>query len=69
MEDDIIRLDTRIIYLEDSIQQMNMIMLEQDKKIAKMTAVVNELREKVSELEEKKGERGVTEENVRPPHY
>ncbi|OQY32394.1 MAG: hypothetical protein B6241_11230, partial [Spirochaetaceae bacterium 4572_59] len=58
MEDDIIRLDTRIIYLEDSIQQMNMIMLEQDKKMDKLMVVVNALREKISELEEKKGERG-----------
>lgn len=69
MEDDIIRLDTRIIYLEDSIQQMNMIMLEQDKKMDKLMVVVNALREKISELEEKKGERGLSEENERPPHY
>ena len=35
MEDKMIQMDTRILYLEDTIQQMNIIMMEQDKAITR----------------------------------
>jgi SlyX protein len=69
MEDKMIQMDTRILYLEDTIQQMNIIMMEQDKAITRLNTIVKTLNDKIKELDEKKGERGVSEESERPPHY
>jgi len=69
MRHEIIRLDTRVIYLEDTVQQMNLIMMEQDRTIGKLSRMVSELEEKLRELDERKANREGGDHNSRPPHY
>ncbi len=69
MSEDYIQLDTRMMYMEDTFQQLNRIVMEQDRKIEELTNTVRELRKKVRELEEKKREEGAAPLEERPPHY
>ncbi len=69
MEEELIRLDTRLIYLEDTVSQLNRIIMDQDGQIEQLKRTVNELRNKVRELDEKKGENQSFSDQEKPPHY
>ena len=69
MNEDYIHLDSRLLYMEDTFQQLNRIVMEQDRKIDKLTSTVRELNRKVRELEEKNREEGALPQEERPPHY
>lgn len=58
-------LEIKLAYLEDYINQLNNEVILQGKKIEKLIDVNNQLKEKVSILEEG----GSHIENKPPPHY
>lgn len=64
--DKIEELEIKIAYLEDYINQLNEVVLVQGKKIDRLIEVNNQLREKVTLLEEGGGNEV---ENRPPPHY
>lgn len=64
--DKIEELEIKIAYLEDYINQLNDVVLVQGKKIDRLIEVNNQLREKVTLLEEGGGNEI---ENRPPPHY
>lgn len=63
---DIDELEIKLAYLEDYINQLNSEVIIQGKKIERLIEVNNQLREKVTLLEEGGGNEI---ENRPPPHY
>lgn len=66
MNEEIIKLEMKIAYLEDFLNELNTVVMEQGKKIDALIKVNKELKQKVEILEENHGE-GIP--NTPPPHY
>ena len=67
MEDRIIELETRMIYAENTIDELNKTIAAQNTEIDKLRKFCLELKSKVDELRESGG--GEPMEHSRPPHY
>jgi len=68
--DKLINLDSRIMYLEDSLQQMSLQMMKKDRSIEVLQERINSLEEKLKDMDEKKMNRSSTDSvEERPPHY
>lgn len=66
MDEKYLELEIKISYLEDYVKQMNDVILDHTTTIDRLIEVNNQLREKVSLLEENIKETG---DNTPPPHY
>lgn len=66
MDEKYLDLEIKISYLEDYVKQMNDVILDHTTTIDRLIEVNNQLREKVSLLEENIKETG---DNTPPPHY
>lgn len=66
MDEKYLELEIKISYLEDYVKQMNDVILDHTTTIDRLVEVNNQLREKVSLLEENIKETG---DNTPPPHY
>jgi len=69
-EDRMINLDSRIMYLEDNMQQMSLQLMKKDRLIEIMQLKISALEEKLKDLDERKMNRASADESEeRPPHY
>ncbi|RYY01924.1 MAG: SlyX family protein [Gammaproteobacteria bacterium] len=69
INDDLIELQTRVAYQEDTIQQLNDVITKQDADIIQLQQQMRLLAKRVDELSfaQTNGSDDVTDE--RPPHY
>jgi len=69
-DEKLINLDTRIMYLEDSLQQMSLQMMKKDRFLEILQERINTLEEKLKDMDERKMNRTSAEAaEERPPHY
>ncbi len=62
-EERIITLETKIAYLENYINELNEVIIEQEKSIKKIAVETDEIRKQIAEKKE------ALPENEKPPHY
>lgn len=68
--DKMINLDSRMMYLEDSIQQMSLQLMKKDRLIEIMQKKITTLEDKLKDLDERKmNHSSVDASEERPPHY
>lgn len=60
-------IETKIVYLEDTVEELNKIVYAQQQRIDHQQALIDSLVEHVQELIEAAPERSAGQE--RPPHY
>ncbi len=69
-DEKMIELESRMMYLEDSLQQMSLQMMKKDRVIEILQEKLSTLEEKLRELDERKMNRGGADvADERPPHY
>ena len=69
-DDKMINLDSRIMYLEDSIQQMSLQLMKKDRLIDIMQLKITSLEDKLKDMDERKMNRASADASEeRPPHY
>ncbi|MBF9014914.1 MULTISPECIES: SlyX family protein [unclassified Oceanispirochaeta] len=69
-DDKMINLDSRIMYLEDSIQQMSLQLMKKDRLIEIMQLKIASLEDKLKDMDERKMNRASADASEeRPPHY
>lgn len=61
------KIETKIAFLEDAVEDLNRTVYGQQKEIDRFRAVIETLAARVRELTDTLGERGPADE--RPPHY
>ncbi len=59
----LIELETKIAYLENYINELNEVVIEQDKSIKKISSEYDELKKQIAEGKE------ALPEGEKPPHY
>lgn len=62
-EERIIALETKLAYLEHYIQELNQVVLDQDRTIKKLLSETEALKKQIEEKKES------LPENEKPPHY
>ncbi|MBL7005854.1 MAG: SlyX family protein [Spirochaetia bacterium] len=68
-EESIIRLETKISYQDDLIQQLNEVVIEQQKQIRDLESRTDILTKKLEDLLELTAEERTSGGKDRPPHY
>lgn len=69
-DDKMINLDSRIMYLEDSIQQMSLQLMKKDRLIEIMQLKITSIEDKLKDMDERKMNRASADASEeRPPHY
>ncbi len=66
MQEELDALEIKVSYLELKCDELNEVIVEQDRAISKMRAQLEALEKKVIDLEE---EAGQDRPNRKPPHY
>ena len=66
MNEEIERLETKIGFLEGQVEELNEVVITQDRSIAELQKKLELLEKKVTDLEEVSGE---ARPNRKPPHY
>ena len=66
IDERLIALETKLAYQEDAVQQLNAVLLDQQRQIDRLTAANQVLSDRVRTLGEQPGDTGAPE---RPPHY
>ena len=66
MNEELERLEIKVSYLELKCDELNDVIISQDRAISKMKAQIEALEKKVIDLEE---EAGQDRPNRKPPHY
>ncbi len=66
MQEELDNLEIKVSYLELKFDELNQVIIEQDRAISKMKAQIEALEKKVVDLEEESGQ---DRPNRRPPHY
>ncbi|MDC7234244.1 MAG: SlyX family protein [Spirochaetales bacterium] len=70
MDEKLINLDSRIMYLEDTMQQMSLQLMKKDRLIEILQTKITTLEEKLKDLDERKVNRASSDAaDERPPHY
>jgi SlyX protein len=69
IEDEMIELQTRIAYQEDTIAQLNQVVTKQDADIVQIQQQLRLLVKRIEELSFAQGESGGEDTSERPPHY
>ena len=67
--DDLIELQTRLAYQEDTIAQLNAVITQQDADLRLMQQQLKLLAKRVDELSFSQEQGGISSDNERPPHY
>jgi SlyX protein len=67
--DDLIELQTRIAYQEDTINQLNHVITKQDADILQLQHQMRLLAKRIDELSFTQGDGSEEITNERPPHY
>lgn len=67
--DELIELETRIAYQEDTISQLNLVVTKQDADIVQMQQQIRLLAKRIDELSFSQDQGGEDAVNERPPHY
>ncbi|GGY63802.1 protein SlyX [Cellvibrio zantedeschiae] len=67
--DELIELQTRIAYQEDTIQQLNQVITKQDADILQLQHQMRLLAKRIDELSLAQQDGGEEITNERPPHY
>ncbi len=67
--DELIELQTRIAYQEDTINQLNQVITKQDADILQLQHQMRILAKRIDELSFAQGDGGEDITNERPPHY
>ena len=69
-DEKIVNLDSRIMYLEDSLQQLSMQMMKKDRFIEILQEKISGLEEKMKDMDERKANVSTLDAaEERPPHY
>lgn len=69
-EERLINLDSRIMYLEDNIQQISLQLMKKDNVIEILQQKITVLEDRLKDLDERKMNRAsVDASEERPPHY
>lgn len=66
MNEEIERLEIKIGFLEGQVEELNEVVITQDRSIAELQKKLEHLEKKVTDLEEVSGE---ARPNRKPPHY
>ena len=66
MNEEIERLEIKIGFLEGQVEELNEVVITQDRSIAELQKKLELLKKKVTDLEEVSGE---ARPNRKPPHY
>ena len=66
IQEELDNLEIKVSYLELKFDELNQVIIEQDRAISKMKAQIEALEKKVVDLEEESGQ---DRPNRRPPHY
>ncbi len=69
MGDELIELQTRIAYQEDTINQLNQVITKQDADILQLQHQMRLLAKRIDELSFTQGDGSEDITNERPPHY
>ncbi len=69
IEEEIIELQTRVAFQEDTINQLNLVVSQQDSEIMLMKEQLRQLLARFQELQNQQVGTGVEITNERPPHY
>jgi uncharacterized coiled-coil protein SlyX len=70
LNDKMINLDSRMMYLEDSIQQLSLQLMKKDRLIEIMQLKITSLEDKLKDMDERKMNRASADASEeRPPHY
>lgn len=70
MQDRLIELESKFSFQEDSLQELNEVLIKQQRQLDEMRQLVESLRERIAELEAGGGGGGAPAPgSERPPHY
>lgn len=69
LNDELIELQTRIAYQEDTISQLNQVVTKQDADIIQLQQQMRLLAKRIDELSFTQGNGAEEIPNERPPHY
>lgn len=69
LHDDVIELQTRVAYQEDTINQLNQVVTKQDADIVQLQQQMRLLAKRIDELSFAQNDAGEEISNERPPHY
>lgn len=69
MQEQIVELQTRLAYQEDSLNQLNQVVTEQSSLIDQLRQQLRALAEKYEDLRDSQRHGGGVAENEPPPHY
>ncbi|MDA3956076.1 SlyX family protein [Oceanispirochaeta sp.] len=69
-DEKLVNLDSRIMYLEDSLRQMNLQLMKKDRLLDLMQEKISGLEEKMKDMDERKmNVSSLDAGEERPPHY
>ncbi|MBN2657062.1 MAG: SlyX family protein [Spirochaetales bacterium] len=68
-EQDIYDLQIKLSYLEDFVQNLNSVVIDQDREHSRMQREIKSLQDKVSQLEERIDSKEQYRADDPPPHY
>lgn len=69
LHDDLIELQTRVAYQEDTINQLNQVVTKQDADIVQLQQQMRLLAKRIDELSFTQNDGAEDISNERPPHY
>lgn len=70
MQDRLIELESKFSFQEDSLQELNEVLIKQQRQLDEMRQLVESLRERIADLEAGGGDGGAPAPgSERPPHY
>jgi len=69
LHEDLIELQTRVAYQEDTINQLNQVVTQQDADIIQLQQQMRLLAKRLDELSFTQGDGSEEITNERPPHY
>jgi len=68
-EQDIYDLQIKLSYLEDFVQNLNGVVIDQDRENSRLQREIKKLQEKISQLEERIENKDQYRADAPPPHY
>ena len=69
IEEEIIELQTRLAFQEDTIHQLNLVVSQHDGEMLLMKEQIRQLLDRFKELQHQQSAGGLEITNERPPHY
>jgi SlyX protein len=70
MQERLIELESKFSFQEDSLQELNEVLIKQQRQLDEMRQLVESLRERIADLEAgSAGGEAAAADSERPPHY